>query len=146
MFERFGQSARRAMFLARFEAGHLGSPEIDSHHLLLGTLRDSDPVTQELWRSLDLDEGEIEPRAPAGRMEIPPDAEIRASDEVRRIFALAIEEADAREHAEITACHLVLGMLRVPECEAARLLEQHGAGYEAVSEIAGRLLSANNFG
>ena len=38
MFERFTQSARRAIFFARKEAGDYGSSRIEVEHLLLGIL------------------------------------------------------------------------------------------------------------
>ena len=39
MFERYTEQARRAIFFARYEASQLGSPYIESEHLLLGILR-----------------------------------------------------------------------------------------------------------
>ena len=48
MFERFTEKARRVIFFARYEASHFGSPTIDTEHLLLGILRES----QQLGRSV----------------------------------------------------------------------------------------------
>ena len=39
MFERFSESARRALFFARYEASESGSPTIEPGHLALGALR-----------------------------------------------------------------------------------------------------------
>jgi ATP-dependent Clp protease ATP-binding subunit ClpC len=40
MFERFTESARRALFFARYQASELGSVVIDTEHMLLGIMRD----------------------------------------------------------------------------------------------------------
>src|SRR5437773_9916776 len=39
MFERYSERARQTVFFARHEAARLSSSYIQSHHLLLGTLR-----------------------------------------------------------------------------------------------------------
>jgi hypothetical protein len=40
MFERYTEKARRTIFFARKEASNLGSPYIETEHLLLGLLND----------------------------------------------------------------------------------------------------------
>ena len=40
MFERYTEKARRVIFCARYEASELGSPVIDTEHLLLGLIRE----------------------------------------------------------------------------------------------------------
>ncbi len=40
MFERYTETARRVIFFARYEASQLGSPYIETEHLLLGILRE----------------------------------------------------------------------------------------------------------
>ena len=41
MFERYTEKARRVIFFARYEASQFGSPYIETHHLLLGLLREA---------------------------------------------------------------------------------------------------------
>ncbi|HME32241.1 MAG TPA: Clp protease N-terminal domain-containing protein [Terriglobales bacterium] len=36
MFERYTEKARRVIFFARYEASQLGSPYIETEHILLG--------------------------------------------------------------------------------------------------------------
>ena len=48
MFERFSEPARRALFFARYEASQLGSPDLDTGHLLLGLLREASGLTHRL--------------------------------------------------------------------------------------------------
>src|SRR5690349_6487560 len=40
MFERYTESARRALFFARYDASALGDTAIETEHLLLGLTRD----------------------------------------------------------------------------------------------------------
>jgi ATP-dependent Clp protease ATP-binding subunit ClpC len=39
MFERYTEKARRVIFFGRYEASQLGSPFIETEHLLLGLMR-----------------------------------------------------------------------------------------------------------
>ena len=49
MFERYTESARRALFFARHEASRLGSISIETEHLLLGLIRDGNEVTRAIF-------------------------------------------------------------------------------------------------
>jgi hypothetical protein len=40
MFERYTEHGRRTIFFARYEASQLGSPNIETGHVLLGLLRE----------------------------------------------------------------------------------------------------------
>ena len=40
MFERYTEKARRVIYFARYEASNIGSPYIETEHLLLGLLRE----------------------------------------------------------------------------------------------------------
>jgi ATP-dependent Clp protease ATP-binding subunit ClpC len=52
MFERFDEHVRRSLFFARYEASRSSSRSIGSEHLLLGMLREADPVLSELMERL----------------------------------------------------------------------------------------------
>jgi len=54
MFERFTETARRAIFFARYEASQYGSPYIETEHLLLGVCRE-DPTVREIFKDTDSD-------------------------------------------------------------------------------------------
>ncbi|HEV3485778.1 MAG TPA: Clp protease N-terminal domain-containing protein [Vicinamibacterales bacterium] len=54
MFDHFNESARKALFYARYEASRLGDEVIDSKHILLGILREGDAVTTRLLRELNV--------------------------------------------------------------------------------------------
>jgi len=62
MFERYTEHARRAIFFARYETSQVGSPLIETEHLLLGILREQ----KELMRHL-LPKRELRVRASGNR-------------------------------------------------------------------------------
>ncbi len=52
MFERYTESARRALFFARYEVGQIGSTVLGTEHLLLGLIRENKgPIARVLARS-----------------------------------------------------------------------------------------------
>src|ERR1035441_8032903 len=51
MFERYTEKARRVIFFARYEASQFGSPYIETEHLLLGLLREDNPMVSRHLRS-----------------------------------------------------------------------------------------------
>ena len=50
MFERYTETARKAIFVARNEASQFGSEYIETEHLLLGMLRADSPLAMRLLK------------------------------------------------------------------------------------------------
>jgi ATP-dependent Clp protease ATP-binding subunit ClpC len=140
MFERFNESARRALFFARYEASRLGDKVIETRHLLLGLLRENDGATAELWKMLNISPREIVSQYPAVVDRISSSAELPLSEESIQILGYAVQEAESRHDDYVTPCHLLLAILRIPECEAAVLLAKYEVEYEILSEIARPLM------
>jgi ATP-dependent Clp protease ATP-binding subunit ClpC len=70
VFERYTQSARRVIFLAREDAMHYGSPYIESEHLLLGILRENEGLATRIGGekgSVNSFRKEIETKTTMGR-------------------------------------------------------------------------------
>lgn len=135
MFERYTEKARRLIFFARYEASQLGSPYIESEHLLLGFLRENKSYLANLSRdsSLKLDSvrQQVASRTPA-RKKIATSVDLPLTEECRRILLHASEEADSLDHKCIGTDHVLLGILREKDCRAARMLDQNGISFEAV--------------
>ena len=130
MFERYTEKARRVIFFARYEAAQLGSPYIDSEHLLLGFLRES---KFPLARSLDIDviRERIRKHTKSPKKFLT-SVDLPLSKECRHILSHASEEADQLGHKHIGTEHLLAGMLRERDCFAAQLLKEHGVSLEIV--------------
>jgi ATP-dependent Clp protease ATP-binding subunit ClpC len=136
MFERYTENARRVIFFAREEAMQYGSTHIESEHLLLGILRENETVATRIDGQMDSIKSfrkEIEAKttispSTTGSPEVP------LSTDSKRILIVAAEEAGNLGHSQIALAHLLLGILRVEKCIAARVLQAHGATISAMRE------------
>jgi len=128
MFERYTEKARRTIFFGRFEASQLGSPYVETEHLLLGLLREDKALADRLFRSHAAVESirkEIEGhRAPGEKVSTSVDLPL--SHECKRVLAYGAEEAERLNHKHIDTEHLLLGLLREEKCFAAQLLGERG--------------------
>ncbi len=136
LFERYTEHARRSIFFARYEASELGTAEITGEELLLGILREDKTVAIQLNPgAAEAIREELEQLAPPKEERRPTSVDMPVSEEVQRALAYAAEEAEAMHHKHIDAPHLALGLLRVEESPAAKLLRKHGMAYERYRKI-----------
>ncbi|MBV8520149.1 MAG: hypothetical protein JO197_22335 [Acidobacteria bacterium] len=135
MFERYDDCARRAMYFSVYEASRAGKSALGSEPILLGILREDDVVTRELWKGFRISADALRARYPAVVSDVPASAELPLEDDAKTILAYASHEAEERQDRNVSPHHLVLAILRVPECAAAIVLAEHGVEYEVVSEI-----------
>jgi len=139
MFEKYTEKARRSIFFARFEASQLGSPYIETEHLLLGLLREDKTLTNRFLGSLAAIESirrKIEEHASADRKEaVSTSAGLPLSNECRHVLSHAAEEAERLSHKHVGCEHLLLGLLREDKSFAASLLHERGARLSAVREV-----------
>jgi ATP-dependent Clp protease ATP-binding subunit ClpC len=129
MFEKFNESARRSLFFARYEASRSNSRAIASEHLLLGLLREADDLLVELLTSLGIEVRELRDElvhsiVPLHRANSSPDPPF--ADETKRVLAFAVHESDSMGQDYVGCEHLLVGILRVSDCAAARYLIQRG--------------------
>jgi quinol monooxygenase YgiN len=137
MFERFTERARRVLFFARYEASQLGSPVIQSEHLLLGLLRDGQGVTSGIFERAGLDSLAVHfevGNAAADRPRIAASVEIPIAPDAKAALQHAAEEADGLRHGHIGSEHLLLGLLHQPESTAGTILTRAGLRLGAVRE------------
>ena len=127
MFEKFNEKARRALFFARYEASKLGSRVIESEHVLLGILREGEETVTELFRRFHARPEDVRREIEGERVfveRISSTAELPLSEESKKILAYAAHEAESMLHAAVGSEHLLVGILRVEGCVAARILTQ----------------------
>ena len=138
MFERFTESARRALFFARYEGGQLGWLTIELEHLLLGILRVSDAVADSVLTRLDCKpealRRDIEQRMNKENA-LPNSVEIPFAASAKLALNAAAEESDLLGHNYIAPEHLLLGVLRQDGSAAASLLVSHGLGLDDAREL-----------
>jgi len=139
MFEKFTEKAKRILFLARYEASQQGSKVIGTEHLLLGLLKEGEETSRELFRranvSMELLQAELERRGPTHE-KLSTSVEIPFSEEAKKALQHAEEEAERLMHPHIGTEHMLLGLLRLEESVAGRMLAERGMRLFAVREDA----------
>ncbi len=144
MFERYTERARRVIFFARYEASQLGAHSIQTEHVLLGLIREGKGLTQRLLNrgSLKMEEmrRQVEGRCRYGD-QVSTTVEMPLSPEVKRVLALAQDEAEQLGHSYTGTEHLLLGLLREDTATAAEVLRENGLTLPFVREEILRLLA-----
>ena len=142
MFEKYTEKARRVIFFGRYEASQFGGHCIETEHLLLGLLREDKSLTHRFLREptpVEAIRKQIEANTVV-REKVSTSVDMPLSDESRRVLDHAAEEAEQLLHKHIGTEHLLLGLLRVEGCFAARILNEHGVRLSAVREELARAL------
>jgi ATP-dependent Clp protease ATP-binding subunit ClpC len=124
MFERYTEKARRTIFFGHHEASQLGSPYIETEHLLLGLLREDKALANRFLRSHAAVESirkQIEGHTVAAE-KVSTSVDLPLSHDCKRVLAYGAEEAERLNHKHIGTEHLLLGLLREEKCFAAQLL------------------------
>jgi len=137
MFEKFTEKAKRILFLARYEASQQGNKVIGTEHLLLGLLKEGEETTRELFTranvSMELLRAELEQSGPI-REKLSTSVEIPFSEETKKVLQYAEEEAERLMHPHIGTEHTLLGLLRMENSVAGRMLAERGMRLYAVRE------------
>lgn len=136
MFERYTEKARRVIFFARYEASQYGSSYIDTEHILLGLLREDRAL---IHRYAGPIQSGTEIRAEVERViqrsaPIATSVEVPLSGDSKRILNFAAEEADRLGHRHIGTEHVLLGIFRLPDSLAAKVLLGRGAKPNTIRE------------
>jgi ketosteroid isomerase-like protein len=134
MFERYTEKAVRVVFFARYEASRYGSSYIESEHLLLGLLREDRMLATRFMRP-NVRMGEIRDaieRQIQRRERVSTSVEMPVSEDCRKIFSMAGEEARSLGQRHVGTEHLLLAMTRMESSLAGRLLHERGLRPDAI--------------
>jgi ATP-dependent Clp protease ATP-binding subunit ClpA len=129
MFERYTESARHALFFARYDVTTEGGTAMEADHLLLGLLRIPGGRVAQLLEAAGISptalrEAVVAQLARGPRL--PTSAEIPFSSGAKRVLQLAADEADRLTHHFIGPEHLLLGLLREGTSAAAATMSGLG--------------------
>jgi Protein of unknown function (DUF1572)/Clp amino terminal domain, pathogenicity island component len=146
MFERYTEKARRVIYFARYEASNVGSPYIETEHLLLGLLREDKVLTNRFLRSshesVESIRKQIDDRTMI-RAKVSTSVDLPLSNECQRVLAYAAEEAHGFSHRHIGTEHLLLGLVREEKCFAAEILQERGLRAPTIREELQRMTHEN---
>lgn len=135
MFERYTESARRALFFARYEVTQVGGTSIDTEHLLLGLIRELKGLVARIFAERNVPPETVRQAIEARlvvRERISTSVEVPFSAETKRALQYSAEESDRMGHSYIGTEHLLLGLLREQNSAAAAILTAHGLRLDEV--------------
>jgi ATP-dependent Clp protease ATP-binding subunit ClpA len=148
MYERFTDRARKVMQLANQEAQRFRHEYIGTEHILLGLISEGSGVAANVLKNLDIDllkvrievekivqHGPNGDEIPMGRLPHTP--------RTKKVIEYAIEEARSLHHNYVGTEHLLLGLLREQDGDAALVLMNLGLKLEDVREEVLNLLGHN---
>ena len=144
MFERFNESARRALFFARYEVTVLGGRTLEPGHLLLGIMRTSEPLLTKTFALTPAAQADLRTeiaRRSSNLPKLPTDAEIPFGPGAKDVLDFAASEADGLKHAHIGPEHLLLGLLRAESGQTRGDLHSRGMSLEVARARAEALSS-----
>jgi ATP-dependent Clp protease ATP-binding subunit ClpC len=143
VFERFTDGARRVVVLVQDEVRLLGHGHVGTEHLLLGLVREGEGVAARVLAAFDMTEAAV--RAQVATIVGPGDAATSGAAPFTPSATAALDrawtEALALGHASIDTHHVLLGLVRVKEGVAARILLDFDADPDTLRDEVTRMLS-----
>jgi ATP-dependent Clp protease ATP-binding subunit ClpC len=136
VFERYTLASRAAVFCARYEASLVGSPIIDTEHLLLGLLRVDPSTMQAVADLLSLDsvrKAGTRWHEPATRTSTSVDLPL--GPETKQAMFTAALIADGYSSSVIRSEHHLMALIGLTGAHAAIILEEAGASRSRLEEI-----------
>jgi ATP-dependent Clp protease ATP-binding subunit ClpC len=125
MFERFTDRARKVLALANQEAVRLNHEYIGTEHILLGLVKEGSGVGANILKNLDVDlhkvRLEVEKLVKSG-CNTGSVGKLPQTPRAKQVIEFAIEESKALNHNYVGSEHVLLGLLRVQEGVAAKVL------------------------
>src|SRR6516162_2806437 len=137
MYERFTDRARKVMQLANQEAQRFNHEYVGTEHVLLGLIKEGSGVAANVLKNLEIDlrkiRNEVEKIVQAGP-EMVTMGKLPQTPRAKKAIEYAIEEARNLNHNYVGTEHLLLGLLRVQDGVAAKVLMNLDQRLEALRE------------
>ena len=136
MFERFTESACRAIVFSEGEARGLAADQVHPHHLLLGVLTAENATAGAVLASFGVEALAVRSHAVVkyGRAEGELPGHITFSDAVKKSLEYSLRESLALNHTYIGSEHIVLGMISDPSDDTADMVRAVGLEADAVRD------------
>ncbi len=138
LWQRFTPRARRAVVLAHQEATSVGSPMIDTDHLVLGLSALGESGAVDVLKSIHVDvdqlQASVREQAPRSPEQGEPQREIVFTPGAQRALQVAYAEAKRLGHDHVGTEHLLLGLAH----QGSKLLSAHGVDLARVGAAVAR--------
>jgi ATP-dependent Clp protease ATP-binding subunit ClpA len=137
VFERYSECARMAIFMARFSAGDVGSPQMDTEDLLFGVFSVDENLIRRSGSDLTLEKVTSDlSRWRSSATPIKSSADLPLSSEFEAVLSRVEPFADETGCREIRTEHLLLAMVLESACHAAVALTGSGVDVETIRALA----------
>jgi ClpA/ClpB-like protein len=135
-FDKFSDSARKALTLAQDEARRLDHNYIGTEHLLLGLVREGGGVAAQVLQGMGIELAKVRSAVEfiIGRGPQSGVGEVGLTPRAKRIIELSILESQQLNDDHVGTEHLLLGIVREGEGIAAGVLESLGLTLETVRQ------------
>ena len=135
VFERCTEASKAAVFCAQFEASLVGSPIIDTEHLLLGLLRVDPSTMQAVAEPLSLDSvRKAATRWHEPRTRTSTSCDLPLGPEAKQSMLSAALIADSYSSSTIRSEHHLMALIYLTGAHAALILEEAGASRRRLCE------------
>lgn len=134
LFRRFTSAARGAIVRAQSEAKVLGHAYIGTEHLLLGLLSEDTGLAARTLKSLHISRDDVrnDVIAIVGSGGDCSSAPAPFTPRAKKALELALRESVRLKHNYVGTEHILLGLMRVPQGLAARILDERGSDEDRV--------------
>lgn len=123
------------MALANQEACRSNHACIDTEHILWGLVKEGTGMAAVVLRKLEIDRGPLQACLEAAHSQEPETKRLPQSSQARKVIECAIEEARDLDHHYCGTEHLLLGLLRVEDGNAARILQSQGIDFASARRV-----------
>jgi ATP-dependent Clp protease ATP-binding subunit ClpC len=147
-FDRFTERAKDVLRRSEEEAHRYNHDYIGTEHLLLGLIRDSEPVASRALIAMGVPLAKIQSALEfiIGSGEDTPKDEVGLTPRAKQVLELAIDESRRLEDDYVGTHHILLGLVREGDGIAGGVLQGLGVTLDKARDQVSRLLSERDGG
>ncbi len=124
--DQFTPRARHVLSLAQKEAERLRKSQISTAHLLIALIQEEDSIASRVLRELGLEADRVKAMVEDETGFGDHTGSITLSPGMQQVLPYAINEANEKKQKNVDTEHLLLGLLRLNNCEAMNILGKLG--------------------
>jgi ATP-dependent Clp protease ATP-binding subunit ClpC len=147
MFDKFTDRARKVIALARQEAERLNNDYIGTEHVLMGLIKEGSGVAANILENMNIDPekvlAEIEKVVQPGSNMVTM-GQLPFTPRTKKMLEYSLEEMRNLGHNYIGTEHLLLGLIRENDSEAAQVMIAMGIELEKVRKEVLKILGADS--
>jgi ATP-dependent Clp protease ATP-binding subunit ClpC len=141
--DNFTPKARHVLSLAQKEAERLRKPQISTEHLLIALIQMEGSVASRVLRELGLEADRVKTLVEKEIGFGDHTGQITLSPGMQQVIPSAIDEARKKGKGAVGTEHLLLGLIRLSNCEAMNILGKLGYSAEQIRKQIDRVLREN---